>query len=41
MRVRKYVCERDREKERDRELVSVFMFCIDILYYLIYYIICP
>ena len=37
------VCERDREK--DREKVSVFekkiMFCIDLLYYLIYYIICP
>ena len=40
MRVRKYVCERDREKERDREWVSVFL-CLywsiilfDLLYYL-------
>ena len=34
MRVRKYVCERDREKERDRELVSVFL-CFVLIYYII------
>ena len=36
------MCEREREREREREKVSKgFMFCTDLLLYLIYYIICP
>ena len=38
------VCEREIERKIEIEskcFFLIFMFCIDLLYYLIYYIICP